>query len=210
MKAQVSHKIIKVNKILLFIFAINLTISLQASPIVTKSTQPDTLNFVQYKGSVLDSDSKNPLVFATISVNATNIATISNSEGVFLLKVPKNLVDAKVTVSYIGYKSRQLNLSEFRPENNKIELVIQNVNLKEITVFPRDPELLMRAVMNKKGQNYSKDPMLMTAFYRETIKKRRNYVSLSEAVVEIVKQPYLSPRYDFAQMYKGTEKHGLQ
>jgi hypothetical protein len=205
MKTHIFHKIKGVNKILLFIIAFNLSGSIYASPIITKPAQQDTIGFVQYKGSVLDRESKNPLVFATISLNGTNIATISNSEGVFLLKVPKNLVDAKVTVSYIGYKSRQFSLSDFRPENNRIELDIQSVNLKEITVFPRDPELLMRAVMNKKGQNYFKDPTLMTAFYREAIKKRRNYVSLSEAVVEIVKQPYLSPRDDYAQIYKGRK-----
>ena len=205
MKTQMFHKIQKVNKILFFIVAINLSGSIYASTVLTKSAQPDTLNFVQYRGSVIDSDSKNPLVFATISVNATNIATISNSEGVFLLKVPKNLINAKVTVSYIGYKSRQFTLSDFHPENNRIELEIQNVKLNPITIFPTDPELLMRAVMNKKGQNYFKDPTLMTAFYREAIKKRRNYVSLSEAVVEIVKQPYLSPRDDYAQIYKGRK-----
>jgi hypothetical protein len=205
MKAKMFHKIKTVKDILFFIIAISFTGSIFASPVETKSLQPDTLKFIQYKGSVLDRDSKNPLVFATLSVSGTNIATISNSEGAFLLKVPKNLIDAKVTVSYIGYKSRQYSLSEFRPENNRIELDIQNVKLNPITIFPTDPELLMRAVMNKKGQNYSKDPMLMTAFYRETIKKRRTYVSLSEAVVEIVKQPYTSPRNDYAQMYKARK-----
>jgi hypothetical protein len=205
MKTQMFHKIKTVKDILFFIIAISFTGSIFASTVITKLPQPDTLNYVQYKGSVLDRDSKNPLVFATISVSGSNIATISNSEGAFLLKVPKNLNNAKVTVSYIGYKSRQFNLSEFRPENNKIELEMQNVKLNTVTIFPKDPELLMRAVMNKKGQNYSKDPMLMTAFYRETIKKRRNYVSLSEAVVEIVKQPYTSPRDDYAQMYKARK-----
>jgi hypothetical protein len=205
MKTHVLNKIKRVNKILFFLILINLTNSLQASPNVIKPNQQDTTGFVQYKGSVTDRESKNPLVFATISVSGTNIATISNSEGVFLLKVPKNLVNAKVTVSYIGYRSKQFSLSDFRPENNRIELEMQNVNLKEITVFPRDPELLMRAIMNKIGQNYTKDPLLMTAFYREAIKKRRTYVSLSEAVVEIVKQPYLSARGDYAQIYKGRK-----
>jgi hypothetical protein len=186
-------------------FAACLLSTVRAASIVNKSAQPDTTKFVQYKGSVVDRESKNPLVFATISVNGSNIATITNSEGMFLLKVPKNLVDAKVTVSYLGYGSKVLNLSEFKPENNRIDLDIQHVSLSPITVFPSDPELLMRAVMNKRGQNYTRDPLLMTAFYREAIKKRRSYVSLSEAVVEIVKQPYMSPRGDFAQIYKGRK-----
>lgn len=205
MKTQMFNKIERINRILLFLISINLSGFVYASPVATKTTQQDTVSYVQFKGSVIDRESKNPLVFATISIDSTNIATITNSEGVFLLKVPKNLSESKVTVSYIGYKSKQLKLSDLRSENNRIELEIQNVNLKEVTVFPRDPELLMRAVMNKVGQNYTKDALLTTAFYREAIKKRKTYVSLSEAVVEIVKQPYLSPRYDYAQIYKGRK-----
>lgn len=205
MKTKIFHKNYRVCRIAMVLFAVSLTGFVQASPLIEKSAQQDTLSFVRYKGSVRDSETRKPLVFATISLNGTNIVTISNSEGEFLLKVPKNLVDAKVTVSYIGYKSSEFNLSDFRPENNQIELVMQNINLNPVTVFPKDPELLMRAVMNKIGKNYTKDPLLMTAFYREAIKKRRTYVSLSEAVVEIVKQPYLSSRGDYAQIYKGRK-----
>jgi len=45
----------------------------------------------------------------------------------------------------------------------------------------------------------------MTAFYRETIKKRRKNVSLSEAVVTIFKTPYTSTRRDAVQMYKARK-----
>lgn len=206
MKTQMLFINKKFNKILLLlIILIGLSQSAQALPKGTQLNQPDTLSYIQYKGSVVDNESRNPLVFATLAVTGTNIVTISNSEGEFLLKVPRNIRDAKVTVSYIGYQSRQFSLSEFKPEKNRIELKIQNIKLSEVTVFPKDPEFLMRAVMNKINQNYFKDPTLMTAFYRETIKKRRTYVSLSEAVVEIVKQPYVTLRGDYAQIYKGRK-----
>ena len=45
----------------------------------------------------------------------------------------------------------------------------------------------------------------MTAFYRETIKKRRKNVSLSEAVVNIYKTPYTSGRRDAVQLYKARK-----
>ena len=196
----ISRKVIKISFLIIL-----MTFTRTPPAFAIKPAQPDTLSYVQYRGSVVDSESKNPLVFATLALNGTNIVTISNSEGEFLLKVPKSITNARVTVSYIGYQSRQFNLSEFKPEKNRIELKIQNINLSEITVFPKDPEFLMRAVMNKKSQNYFKDPMLMTAFYRETIKKRRSYVSLSEAVVEIVKQPYSDTRGDYAQIYKARK-----
>lgn len=176
-----------------------------AVPVYPKSNQPDTLTYVQYKGSVVDEDSKAPLAFASLSLSGTNITTITNTEGEFSLKVPKNLTEGKVNVSFLGYKNKVLSLSEFKPEKTRIELSLLAIALNEISVFPKDPELLIRAVMNKRAENYFSDQTLMSAFYRETIKKRRTYVSLSEAVVEIQKQPYMSVRQDAAQLFKARK-----
>ena len=176
-----------------------------AVPTSPKIIQPDTLTYVQYKGSVIDQDSRAPLSFVTLQLNGTNIATITNSEGEFSLKVPKSMTDGKVTVSYLGYKNKIVNVSEFKPERTKIELELFVVTLGEISVFPKDPELLIRAVMNKRAENYFSDQTLMSAFYRETIKKRKTYVSLSEAVIQIRKQSYVSPREDAIQIYKARK-----
>ena len=45
----------------------------------------------------------------------------------------------------------------------------------------------------------------MTAFYRETIKKRKKNVSLSEAVVNIYKSSYSSGQKDAVQLYKARK-----
>jgi hypothetical protein len=51
----------------------------------------------------------------------------------------------------------------------------------------------------------------MTAFYRETIRKNRTYVSIGEAVVEIFKAPYSSDtRFDGARIYKGRKSSDVQ
>ncbi len=176
-----------------------------ATSAVPKSNQPDTLTYVQYKGSVIDQESRAPLAFASLSLEGTNIATVTNSDGEFSLKVPKNLIEGKVTVSFIGYKNKIVNLSQFKPEKTKIELELLIIAINEIRVFPKDPELLIRAVMNKRAENYFSDPTSMTAFYRETIKKRKTYVSLSEAVVEISKQPYTTEKSDLVQIYKARK-----
>lgn len=204
MKTQINKNIknlLAIPIIILFIVS-NTGVVLASSP---KSNQPDTLTYLQYKGSVTDRESRAPLVFATLSLEGTNIATITNSEGEFSLKVPKSTVNGKINVSYLGYKSTTINVGELKPEKNRIELDVLTVSLSEVNVFPKDPELLMRAVMNKRSQNYNADQNLMTAFYRETIKKKKSYVSLSEAVVEIHKQPYLSIRSDVAELFKGRK-----
>jgi hypothetical protein len=51
----------------------------------------------------------------------------------------------------------------------------------------------------------------MTAFYRETIRKNRTYVSIGEAVVEIFKAPYNSDmRFDGARIYKGRKSSDVE
>ncbi len=61
------------------------------------------------------------------------------------------------------------------------------------------------------GKNYENVPNLMTAFYRETIRKNRTYVSIGEAVVEIFKAPYNNDiRFDGARIYKGRKSSDVE
>lgn len=162
--------------------------------------------FKQYKGEVFDESSKKPLVFATLSVEGTNISTITNTEGDFLLKIPEDITDGIVVVSFLGYKSKNIPLSELKPNKNKISLTVSVTELSEVDInAPKDAAALVRETLARKGDNYFDDPTLMTAFYRETIKKRRKNVSLSEAVVNIYKSPYSSVRKDAVELYKARK-----
>ena len=58
--------------------------------------------FNQYQGKIIDSETNNPLVFATLSIENTNISTVSNTEGYFSLKVPKDIEEGQVSVSFLG------------------------------------------------------------------------------------------------------------
>lgn len=168
--------------------------------------QEQDLNYKQYKGKVMDSDSKKPLVFATLSIENTNISTISNTEGEFALKVPNTLNEANVLISFLGYKTKLLPLTQFNANNTKIYMDISVVELSEVSLsIPKNAENLVRETLKKRGQNYFNDPTLMTAFYRETIKKRKKNVSLSEAVVNIYKTPYTSSKKDAVQLYKARK-----
>lgn len=175
-----------------------------AIPYQDQSTPNES--FSQYKGEVVDAETNKELIFATVMVENTNISTITNTEGQFSLKVPTTLKDGYLSVSFLGYKTKQIALSDLKEENNKIALEISVQALTEVdVVIPKDAEELVRQTFKKKGENYFKDPTLMTAFYRETIKKRRKNVSLSEAVVNIHKTPYSSNQTDVVELYKARK-----
>ena len=178
----------------------------QASAFFQDNLQEDDIAFTEYKGEVVDADTKKPLVFATLTVVGTNISTISNTEGTFLLKVPSSMKEANVLISFLGYKDLSLPLSDFKDGKNRIAMDVSIIELSEVNIaIPKDAGALVRETLKKKGENYFEDPTLMTAFYRETIKKRRKNVSLSEAVVNIYKAPYTSLRKDAVQLYKARK-----
>lgn len=164
------------------------------------------VSFTQYKGEVLDSNTKKPLVFATLSIAESNISTITNTEGEFNLKVPVGTNAEKVIISFLGYKTKTIPLAQLSETKNKILMDISITKLSGVDLsVPKDAKTLVKETLRQKGENYFEDPTLMTAFYRETIKKRRKNVSLSEAVVNIYKTPYTSARKDALELYKARK-----
>ncbi len=179
-----------------------LILSILMSVMIATPAASQEKSYFEYRGKVIDQDTGKPLVFATISIEGTNIATVSNSEGEFILKVPKDKTNQDILISYIGYKNKTIPINKLDSKRTKIRLEVLSVSLAEINVFPKDPELLIRAVINRRRDNYMQDASLMTAFYRETIKKRRAYAALSEAVIQIYKQPYKSINSDHVKLLK--------
>ena len=168
--------------------------------------QQDDNSFIPFKGEIVDEENGKPLIFANITLENNNISTVSNTEGEFLLKVPKDIAEGTIVVSFLGYTTRRIPLVQLGRNNNRIALKVSVTELPEVNLsVPKDARVLVKETFRKKGDNYFKDPAVMTAFYRETIKKRRRNVSLSEAVVNIYKTPYTSARQDAVSIYKARK-----
>ncbi|MDT0690624.1 carboxypeptidase-like regulatory domain-containing protein [Salegentibacter sp. F188] len=186
--------------LLLLIFALSPALGAAFQEPQTNSEQ-----FSVYKGIVVNSESNDPIASASIAVNRSNISTISNTDGEFSLRVPDNLLPVTVTVSMLGYNSKSVPLSYFQ-DNNRIELINSVEELSEVNIFnANDPRRLVNKMLQKKDDNYFSDETLMTSFYRETIKRRRTNVSLSEAVVKIHKNPHTSNKKDLVSIYKSRK-----
>jgi hypothetical protein len=181
------------------------TIYAGASPERKKNDQQTLLTF---KGKVVDAESGNPLVFASVAVKETNVATITNIDGEFLIKITETQTSKNLEVTYLGYKNKVVPITDLREDGykNVISMTSAPIPIREIIVKPIDPEAIVRNAIGRIGKNYVDEPNLMTAFYRETIRKNRTYVSIGEAVVEIFKAPYNSDvRFDGARIYKGRK-----
>lgn len=164
-----------------------------------------TMSYKEFKGKVLDSETQKPLASAHISIEASNINTITNSEGEFSLKVSKAFLEKNIIISFLGYTNKTMPLSQLI-EDNTILLSKSITELAEINIKTlKGIDDLIKDVFQKKGENYLDNHAVMTAFYRESIKKRNKNVSLSEAIVNIYKAPYQSSSKDVLKFYKARK-----
>ena len=72
-------------------------------------TKPATIVF---RGKVIDIGEKDALPYSGISVQRSNIGTISNIDGEFELKIPGTMINDTVVVSCLGYKQFLLPVSK--------------------------------------------------------------------------------------------------
>ena len=67
----------------------------------------------EVKSKIVDFSTLIPIESASIYVKNTTIGTVSNSDGKFLLQVPKEFAQDTLIISSIGYKSFKTPVNEF-------------------------------------------------------------------------------------------------
>ena len=162
-------------------------------------------------GVIKDSKTKQKVIFASISVPGTNIGTVSNSDGEFTLKVQKSLSVTEFEISHLGYINKKFTIAESSNGEQTFNVDPFSVELKELIVKPVDPRSIVLRAISSIGDNYSTIPNMLTGFYRETIKQRRDYVSISEAIIDIYKSPYASNfDNDRVRLFKGRKSTNVK
>lgn len=166
----------------------------------------DSQAIKEISGKIIDEDTRDELIFTDIVVDGTNISTVTNSDGEFLLKIPYKYLGEQLVITHLGYERKLLNIVDLGTDE-KIYLKPSITQLTAINIAapPYDAVTLVKKTLANKSSAYNDKNALMTAFYRETIKKRRRNASLSEAVVKIHKQPYSSLRNDHIELIKSRK-----
>jgi len=171
----------------------------------------DSVKYESFSGRVLDKSTNKPVIFADIHLKESNVGVVTNSDGDFLIKVPSDMVNQKLAINHIGYKNAEVDLSQLNKSLNIIYLEAVIFPIEEVKIRKNDPEDLLRAAIRNKSINYSNDPVMMTSFYRETIKQNKNYVAVAEAVIDIYKAPYYkTTEADRSKIFKGRKSQDVK
>jgi len=163
------------------------------------------ITFVTINGTLKDAKTGEIITYAAITVPGTGIGTVSNSDGEFTLKVNTSVNAGYFEVSHLGYATASFNISEAAGSDKMYYLEIQPIKLQEISVLPKNAREIVEMALGSIKKNYSQVPDMMTGFYRESIRQRRTYLSISEAVVDIYKAPYAKFQNDKVKIYKGRK-----
>src|SRR4030042_5111325 len=209
MKTKISKTWVKI--MMVAVFLIGLQQIIFAGTPENYSPKQDTLIYKAYQGKVIDAVTRKPVVFANVYLDGTSIGTVTNSEGEFILKVPKNVKNDVLGIAYLGYKNELIPLKNLESSNNFIILEPSPIPIEEVIIRQSDPlELIMAAIRNIKN-NYPNTPEQQVGFYRETIKQNRNYVEVAEAVLDVYKSSYIDDfDYDRVKIYKGRKTQDVR
>ncbi len=83
-------------------------------------------------GYVKDSSTGETLIGAAIRIPETSTGTVTNTYGYFSLSLPN--ATKKVLISYIGYKSKLVSITEIKNQQLKIALSPLNLEVKEVVI----------------------------------------------------------------------------
>jgi hypothetical protein len=144
---------------------------------------------VSIDGVVKNSLESEPMPMVNIGVEGKTIGTSTNKNGRFRLYLPPEFIGDQLVFSNLGYAPKQITIP---PQDTTvfINLTETSVQLPEVLVRYVEPERIIQEVVRQKKNNYAMDPLILTAFFRETIQQDEQYVDVSEAVIEIFKPPY--------------------
>jgi len=165
----------------------------------------ETETYFSINGVVKDARSRKGIGGVNVSAKGTNIGTVTNEDGEFVIKLVEPVTVREIELSCVGYINVKFAISKDMDQNQTFLITPQSFLLSEIEIFSwKNPRDLVELAIGKVEQNYSARPNLMTGFYRETIQKRRNYIHISEAVIQVYKTPYRqNVDFDRSQVLKG-------
>lgn len=170
------------------------------------AAQDAAVNDLTITGVVRNKENRKRLENVNISVIGTNIGTVTNQDGTFSLKVSTTEGFRGVEFSHIGYLNTHLSLEELeKPDELTIWMIPAPNLLSEIVVYGNNPRIIVEEAIRKIPVNYAATDNMLTAFYRETVQKRRRYIGVSEAVMNVCKTAYdeRDVNRDRVQLLKG-------
>ncbi|WMN12980.1 carboxypeptidase-like regulatory domain-containing protein [Marivirga salinae] len=146
------------------------------------------------KGQLLQHSDSSPVFNAHIYFDKTAIGTTTNEDGLFAFHFLENEKQSNIHISCIGYKIDSIPISEFQNKPLTIFIEEDKLFLSEVVVSPSDPNDILEKAIENLGQNYPKEKISKTIYYKESVKQNGKPIRLLEVVATIVSDGFSDSR----------------
>lgn len=189
---------------LYFLFVLFVSIPIDS---IRAQANVDTSQYVTIEGLVRDQNDHKRLEFVHVTVPGTSIGTVTNNEGVFSIKIKRSLQAKQILFTHVGYQNQRIPIDTLNQSGLKINLTPTTRQLSDFIVQGGDARFIVEEAMQRVSNNYVPAATLQTGFYRETAQKRRRYISISEAIIDVYKTAYTQKdiEHDRVQVLKGRK-----
>jgi len=139
-------------------------------------------------GKIADTETGEGVSFAHIGICGKSVGVVANENGDYEFHIPNSVIDDTLCATAIGYEIFKI------PVSNLIGISTYDIPLQpQISylddVLIKDERITGKRVIEKAIQkinkNYPKKPFILEGYYRDYLKKNREYVSILEGAFSI-------------------------
>ncbi len=167
--------------------------------------QAQNQKYIEVKGQVFNQNHQ-PISEVHLSVENTNISGLTNTDGVFSLKIPKENNSAVIRFSKVKYETKKVQLPFFEEGFTEITLNSsdeKSEKLEEVEIYEASNP---KAIVKETFKNKAVEQGNLIGFYREQIDRGRRNVMLGEAVVHIDKNKRIQGKKGKIAVYKSRKQ----
>lgn len=130
-------------------------------------------------GTIYDAATGEPLPFATVSLKGTSAGTVTNSQGIYSFRIPRQS-QYTLVANFIGYNPYEIAVSDIKEDQLDIMLKSATIELKELTIRPLTAAEYIKLAVSKFPENYANEPFQTKAYYREKFAENNNPLKYTE------------------------------
>lgn len=147
-------------------------------------------------GKLIDEQTKEPIVFASVRVKDRALGVITNADGGFRIPLILKEYGDTLVLSSMGYRSKEISISQLNQNQiNFISLAPGIISLEGTVVTAKDKrrkklsasEIVQRAI-DAIPKNYATTSFSTIGYYRDYQIKEGEYLNLNEAILEVFDQ----------------------
>lgn len=113
----------------------------------------DTSRYVTIEGMVRDQNDRKRLEFVHVTVPGTPIGTVTNSEGVFSIKIKRSLQAKQILFTHVGYQNQRIPIDSLDQSGLKIYLTPTTQQLSDLIVRGGDARFIVEEAMQRVSTN---------------------------------------------------------